>query len=55
MKISLIKLILLFVFGLGFLFLAFIAIGENIASKGKYPRFTKWWRKNWVGEEDELN
>lgn len=51
-KISMIKFILLFVFGLGLLFLAFIILGESVAETNKHPRFTKWWRQNWVGIED---
>jgi len=54
-KISMIKLILLFVCGLGFLFLVIIILGEDIAKTNKHPRFTRWWRRNAVGEASELD
>jgi cytochrome c biogenesis protein CcdA len=47
-----IKFILLFVFGFGLLFLVFIVLGESVAETNKHPRFTKWWRKHWVGIEN---
>jgi cytochrome c biogenesis protein CcdA len=50
-----IKLILLFVFGLGFLFLVIVILGEDVAKTNKHPRFTRWWRKYAVGEESELD
>ena len=36
------------------IFFLTLALGESIALRNKYPKFTKWWRKNWVGLEDDL-
>ena len=29
-------------------------MGETYALNNTNPRFTKWWRKHWIGTEDEL-
>jgi len=31
-----------------------LVLGESIALRNKYPKFTKWWRNNWIGLEDDL-
>jgi hypothetical protein len=43
--------ILLVLFILGWLFLLALVIGETYAIENRYPRFTRWWRKYWIGIE----
>jgi hypothetical protein len=46
--------ILLVLFILGFISLILLVMGETYALNNTNPRFTRWWRKHWVGTEDEL-
>jgi hypothetical protein len=46
--------IFLVLFVIGWLFLLLIVMGETYAMDNKYPRFTKWWRKNWISTEKDL-
>jgi ABC-type transport system involved in multi-copper enzyme maturation permease subunit len=48
------KIIFLTLFFIGWVFLLALAIGETYALNNTKPRFTKWWRKHWIGIEDEL-
>jgi hypothetical protein len=44
-----IKIILgLFLFSM--LFFLMILVGEKYALEDNYPKFTKWWRNNMIGE-----
>ena len=47
--------IFLILFILGFTFLILLIAGETYAMDNPYSKFTKWWRENWVGIEDELD
>jgi hypothetical protein len=40
---------------LSVIFFITLFIGETMAIKNKYPKFTKWWRENWIGTEDKLD
>ena len=42
--------IILGLFLLSILFFLTLALGESITLKNKYPKFTKWWRNNMIGE-----
>jgi hypothetical protein len=42
--------IILGLFLLSILFFLMILIGEKYALEDKYPKFTKWWRNNMIGE-----
>ena len=37
---------------IGFGMIIFIIGGEWIATKAPNSKFTKWWRKNWIGIEE---
>ena len=47
-KILVISFVSVWAFVLG------IVMGELYAMENKHPRFTRWWRKHWIGIEDEL-
>jgi hypothetical protein len=47
--------ILIILFILGWVFILAIVAGETHAINNPYSKFTKWWRKNWVGIKDKLN
>lgn len=42
--------IMLILISLSVLFFVALFVGEKYALEGKYPKFTKWWRSNWIGE-----
>jgi hypothetical protein len=42
--------ILLGLFLLSMLFFISLMVGEKYALEDKYPKFTKWWRNNMIGE-----
>lgn len=46
--------IFLILFILGFVSLILLVMGETYALNNTNPRFTKWWRNNVIGTEDEL-
>ena len=46
--------IFLILFILGFTFLILLVMGETYALNNTNLQFTKWWRKHWIGIEDEL-
>ena len=47
------KILLIFCL-LSVVFFLTLVLGESIALRNKYPKFTKWWRNNWIGLEDDL-
>ena len=47
--------IFLVLFVIGWIFLLLLIAGETYAMDNPYSKFTKWWRENWVGIEDELD
>ena len=48
------KMIFALLFILGWMFLLTLILGETHAMNNPYSRFTRWWRKHWVGTESEL-
>jgi hypothetical protein len=46
--------IFLILFILGFTFLILLVIGETYALNNTIPRFTIWWRKHIIGNENKL-
>jgi hypothetical protein len=45
-----ILIVILGLFLLSMLLFIVILVGEKYALEDKYPRFTKWWRNNMIGE-----
>jgi hypothetical protein len=46
--------IFLVLFILGWIIGLALITGETYAMENKHPRFTRWWRKHWIGTEDKL-
>ena len=45
-----ILLVILGLFLLSMLSFILLMVGEKYALENKYPKFTKWWRNNMIGE-----
>jgi hypothetical protein len=43
-------LVILGLFLLSILSFILLMVGEKYALENKYPKFTKWWRNNMIGE-----
>jgi hypothetical protein len=46
--------IFLILFILGFIFLILLVMGETYAMNNTHPKFTIWWRKHIIGNENKL-
>jgi len=40
--------------GIGFLLLILLVMGETYAMNNTHPKFTIWWRKHIIGNENKL-
>ena len=48
-------LIVKILISLSIIFFITLFMGETMVTKNKYPKFTKWWRKNVIGIEKNLD